>query len=417
MSHNNGNSEVILDVDHVWKIYCRNLKRAMWYGVKDLGREVIGMGRDRTQQDLRPGEFFAIKDASFQLNRGECVGLIGPNGAGKSTMLKIINGLVRPDAGEVKIRGNIGALIELGTGFNPILSGRENVYINASVLGMAKPEVDQLFDEIVEFAELAHVIDDPVKTYSSGMRVRLGFSVAANLRPNLLIMDEVLAVGDVGFRMKCFAHLRKLVDDGVSIILVTHAVSMLKRVANRAIVFGRGKITHDGDLDTGIAVYEEMMSVHQEKIDDRRNPKEQLARIESVTPVDVSGENQKEFNTDEQVNVQITIHCMEPIKNARIIAALASPIHGVISSVSSAQNDFPLNLHTGENVITLTYRNIPLLVGAYHFNVSLYGPELTDFYFRKSGSGNFLIVGPPIDALGMGISGIMKLDHGWRIDE
>ena len=226
-------SDVILDVDQVWKIYCRQLKRAMWYGLKDLGREMLGAGRDRTVGDLRAGEFFAVRDASFQVRQGECVAMIGPNGAGKSTMLKMINGLVRPDSGSVTIRGQIGALIELGTGFNPVLSGRENIYINAAVLGMGSREVDRIFDKIVKFAELGHVIDDPIKTYSSGMRVRLGFSVAANLRPQLLLMDEVLAVGDVGFRMKCFKHLNELAASGVSIILVTHAVGMLQRVRNQ----------------------------------------------------------------------------------------------------------------------------------------------------------------------------------------
>ena len=140
----------------------------------------------------------------------------------------MINGLIRPNRGSISIRGKIGALIELGTGFNPVLSGRENIYVNASILGLTRNDVDKVLDEIVEFAELGHVIDDPIKTYSSGMKVRLGFSVAANLKPNLLIMDEILAVGDVGFRMKCFGHLRKLIDNGVAIILVSHAISMLQ---------------------------------------------------------------------------------------------------------------------------------------------------------------------------------------------
>ena len=152
MYHTSSQSnDVILDVNHVWKIYCRNLKRAMWYGVKDLGREVIGAGKDRTHHDLRTGEFFAVRNASFQIRTGECVAMIGPNGAGKSTMLKMINGLIKPDSGNIQIRGKTGALIELGTGFNPILSGRENIYINAAVLGLGKTDVDRIFDKIVEF--------------------------------------------------------------------------------------------------------------------------------------------------------------------------------------------------------------------------------------------------------------------------
>ena len=201
MNQSTDKSNLILDVNDVSKVFCRNLKRAMRYGLYDLGKEIIGRGADRAEGKLRPGEFYSVRDANFQIGPGECVALIGPNGAGKSTMLKMINGLIKPDRGEIRIKGKIGALIELGTGFNPILSGRENVYINAAVLGMTRREVDEVFDEIVDFAELHDVMDAPVKTYSSGMRIRLGFSVAANLRPQLLLIDEVLAGGDVGFRM------------------------------------------------------------------------------------------------------------------------------------------------------------------------------------------------------------------------
>ncbi|HMP78155.1 MAG TPA: ATP-binding cassette domain-containing protein, partial [Pirellulaceae bacterium] len=148
----------VLQVRQVWKKYCRNLKRAMWYGVRDLTAHLVGWHRRQAVKDnLRAGEFYAVKNATFSLPPGQCLAMIGPNGAGKSTMLKLINGLIRPDAGEIRIRGRVGALIELGTGFNPILSGRENVYVNAAVLGMKRRQVDELFDEIVEFAELAHV--------------------------------------------------------------------------------------------------------------------------------------------------------------------------------------------------------------------------------------------------------------------
>ena len=276
--------------------------------------------------------------------RGECVAMIGPNGAGKSSMLKMINGLVKPDAGQITIRGKIGALIELGTGFNPVLSGRENIYINAAVLGMKKQEVDRLFDSIVDFAELGHVIDDPIKTYSSGMRVRLGFSVAANLRPQLLLMDEVLAVGDVGFRMKCFAHLRELVKQGVSIILVTHAVGMLQRVATRAVVFGDGKIIHDGDLETGCTIYEETMGASDRQREKQQESTDQLARVESVDVVDETGCPRNEFETGETVKVNIRLGCRQPVRNARLVVALCSPVHGTLTSVSTPYQGISFDL-------------------------------------------------------------------------
>ncbi len=408
--------DVILDVSHVWKIYCRNLKRAMKYGVRDLSREIIGRGHDRSQAELRAGEFFAVRDASFQLRKGECLGMIGPNGAGKSTMLKMVNGLIRPDAGEIVVRGKTGALIQLGTGFNPVLSGRENIYINAAILGLSKAEVDRRMDKIVEFAELAHVIDDPIKSYSTGMRMRLGFSVAANLRPQLLILDEVLAVGDVGFRMKCFAHLNELVKSGVSIILVTHAVSMLQRVATRSVVFGEGKIVFDGDLETGTTVYEEMMHVsNQKRIPQEESAHRSNAFIENIEVLNDLNQPQTEFDTGNPVKLQIRVQSQEAVKNARLVVALASPVHGTLFSTSTAYQDVQFDIQKSGNQVTLTFDQIPLLVGAYYFNVSLYGPGTTDFYDRRTGQAMFRITGPPTDANGMGIHGVAKMDHGWTV--
>lgn len=409
-------SDVILDASHVWKIYCRNLKRAMMYGVRDLGRELVGRGRDRTHHDLRPGEFFAVRDADFQVRKGECVAMIGPNGAGKSTMLKMINGLIKPDSGSIAIRGQIGALIELGTGFNPILSGRENIYINAAVLGLKKQAVDQIFDEIVEFAELGHVIDDPIKTYSSGMRVRLGFSIAANLRPQLLLMDEVLAVGDVGFRMKCFAHLNRLVESGVSIILVTHAVGMLQRVATRSIVFGQGKIVHDGDLETGCTIYEEMLGASDRVRAKQKEQAPQQAGIGEVEVCNQRGEPQLEFETGERVTLRVNINVTQPIEDARLVVALCSPVHGVLTSVSTSYQGVRFDVDVPGRIVTLDFPEIPLLIGSYHFNISLLGPGPTDFYHRSSLRGVFRIVGPPTDALGYGLNGITKIPHGWNLN-
>ncbi|QEG21513.1 ABC transporter ATP-binding protein [Mariniblastus fucicola] len=420
MSQQPDNSNLILDVNDVSKVFCRNLKRAMRYGLHDLGKELIGRGADRAEGKLRPGEFYSVRNASFKIEPGECVALIGPNGAGKSTMLKMINGLIKPDKGEIKIRGKIGALIELGTGFNPILSGRENIYINAAVLGMTKRDVDEVFDEIVDFAELHHVIDAPVKTYSSGMRIRLGFSVAANLRPQLLLIDEVLAVGDVGFRMKCFKHLRTLVASGVSIILVTHAVGMLQRVATRAVVFNRGRIVHDGDLDAGCAVYEEILGASERVRTERLQKESRDAEIAEVTVLDSKGNENTEFQTGDSLAVRIRLKSKKLIKNARVIVALNSPSVGVVASMSTAYQevrfDVDPQLHPDGRVITLAFKDLQLLLGAYHFNISLFGPETTEFFHRRSGCGNFRIVGPPIDMYGMGIHGIMKIDHDWELE-
>lgn len=412
--------EMVLDVDHVWKIYCRNLKRSLRYGVQDLGREILGKGRDRTRSDLRPGEFCAVKDAHFQVRSGECVGMLGPNGAGKSSMLKMINGLIKPDSGSITIRGSIGAMIELGTGFNPVLSGRENIYINGSILGISKSEIDAKFEEVVEFAELADVIDAPIMTYSSGMKMRLGFSIGANLRPKLLLIDEVLAVGDVGFRMKCFAHLRKLVEEGVCIILVTHAVAMLNRVATRSIVFDRGSIIHDGDLETGCVVYEETMGA-SDRVGNKGQSKAQSSKtglsIGTVEVVDNHGNANTEFETGQDVIVKVEVKGAHAAEDLNLVAALWSPVHGRIASMSSASQNVEFGVgRDSTTTVTLRFEKVPLLLGAYHFNLSLYGPVSTDFHHRVSGIGNFRIVGPPTCSLGRGVNGIFKINHQWKID-
>jgi len=421
MSQNSDNSNLILDVNDVSKVFCRNLKRAMRYGLYDLGKELIGRGEDRAEGKLRAGEFYSIRNANIQIGPGECVALIGPNGAGKSTMLKMINGLIKPDRGEIRIKGKIGALIELGTGFNPILSGRENVYINAAVLGMTKREVDEVFDEIVDFAELHDVMDAPVKTYSSGMRIRLGFSVAANLRPQLLLIDEVLAVGDVGFRMKCFKHLRTLVASGVSIILVTHAIGMLQRVATRSVVFNRGRIVHDGELDAGCAVYEEILGATERTRTERlQKDSTRDAEIADVEVLNHKGQPQNEFNTNDSFKIRILLKSKKKVENARVVVALNSPSIGTVSSVSSKFQEFRFEIdpatHPDGRSITLSFSNVPLLLGAYHFNISLYGPETTEFFHRRSGCGTFRIVAPEVDVYGMGISGLMHLDHDWKLE-
>ncbi len=237
-------TEPLIRVEGLSKKFCRSLKKSLWYGLQDIGSEVLGRrhGHDGT---LRPEEFWAVKDVHFELNRGECLGLIGHNGAGKTTLLRMLNGLIKPDQGRIELRGKVGALIALGAGFNPILSGRENIYVNASVLGMDKRKVDAKFDEIVEFAELAEAIDAPVQTYSSGMSVRLGFAIAAILiEPDILLLDEVLAVGDIGFAIKCLNAVRQL-GTRSAIVFVSHNLTHVSRFCSRVMVMEQGQVLLD----------------------------------------------------------------------------------------------------------------------------------------------------------------------------
>lgn len=246
--------DTLIRVEGVSKKFCRSLKKSLWYGMQDLGNEIRGH-RHGGDGQLRADEFWAIDNVSFELKRGECLGLIGRNGAGKTTLLRILNGLIKPDCGRIEMRGRVGALIALGAGFNPILTGRENIYVNASVLGFTRQEITSKVDEIIEFSELAEFIDMPVQSYSSGMNVRLGFSIASTLNPDILLLDEVLAVGDAAFRAKCFDRVGKLLKQ-CGVIFVSHDSVQVSRICDKCLYLRGGSLVSLGDTLEVLERYE-----------------------------------------------------------------------------------------------------------------------------------------------------------------
>jgi lipopolysaccharide transport system ATP-binding protein len=260
--------ETLVVAEHVSKKFCRSLKRSLWYGVRDVAGTLVPWARaDRhasrgqgalvhaQRPPLRREEFWAVEDISFELRRGDCLGVIGHNGAGKSTLLKILNGLIPPDGGRITTHGRVAALIELNAGFNPILTGRENIYNQAALLGFGRAETESKFDKIVEFADIGEFLDMAVQNYSSGMRVRLGFAVAAQMEPDVLIIDEVLAVGDVAFRFKCLNALAELMRSA-AVIFVSHTMPQVFRLCTELIVMDHGLVTYQGtNVAEGTGVY------------------------------------------------------------------------------------------------------------------------------------------------------------------
>ena len=207
---------------------------------------------------FRPGkteDFWALKDISFEVQKGETLGIIGPNGSGKSTILKLIAGVMAPNSGSVAVHGKIAPLIELGAGFHPELSGRENIYLNATILGLRRKEIDAKFNEIVNFADLGEFIDTPIKHYSSGMYMRLAFAVAVHTTPDILLMDEILAVGDVTFQKKCFKKMEEFRKSGVTIVFISHSLEMVGDFCERTIFLEEGKLKKIGRTDEVIAFY------------------------------------------------------------------------------------------------------------------------------------------------------------------
>ncbi len=240
-----------LEVRGLAKRYCRDLRRSLRYGLADIARELLGRPRD----ELRAAEFWALRDVSFAIPAGECVAVLGPNGAGKSTLLRLIQGRLAPDRGEIVVRGRVAAIGDVGVGLDPLLSGRDNVLRAATLRGLARDEAAQRYATIVEFAGLGDWIAAPVQTYSSGMRARLGYAVAAHLDPDLLLIDEALAVGDVAFRRRCLRHLGNLVERGCAVLLVTHDLYAAQILCSRALLLERGEVRFLGSTEEAVARY------------------------------------------------------------------------------------------------------------------------------------------------------------------
>lgn len=249
--------DTVINVEGVSKKFCRSLKYTMLYGARDVARDLFGFAG--ITNGLRQDEFWALNDVTFEVKRGECVGLIGPNGAGKSTLLKLLNGVTFPDKGTIKVAGRVGALLELGAGFHPLLTGRENIRLNAAILGLSKEAITRKLDEIVEFAGLEEFIDSPVKHYSSGMYVRLGFAIAVHAEPDILLVDEALAVGDSLFQSKCFAKFSEFKLCGVAVILVSHNLDTVTSYCDRALLLGHGKVMGIGTPKVMVDQYNKLM--------------------------------------------------------------------------------------------------------------------------------------------------------------
>ncbi len=245
-----------------------------WWLTKVRGKEDPFLKIDELNDSATKGQsdiVWSLKDLNFEIEQGDTVGIIGRNGAGKSTLLKMLNGLISPDAGSIEMNGKIGALIELGAGFNPILTGRENIYNNAAVIGFSKKEIDAKFDSIVEFAEIGDFLDMPVQNYSSGMKVRLGFAIAAQMEPDILIVDEVLAVGDLGFKIKCINRIQQLLKS-TAVILVTHAMTQISNVCTRVILMNKGQVEFSGtDIGMGIEKYFLNFSSNEQRVISSKN--------------------------------------------------------------------------------------------------------------------------------------------------
>ncbi|MEO0935203.1 MAG: ABC transporter ATP-binding protein, partial [Cyanobacteria bacterium J06641_2] len=352
--------------------FCRDLKRSLFYGLRDIASEVTG-GK-RKSDTLRKNEFWAIDNVSFKLHRGEALGLVGSNGAGKSTILRIISGLIKPDTGTVKVRGRVAPLIALGAGFNPILSGRENIYANMSILGLPTSEIEKRFDEVVEFAEISDAIDAPVQTYSSGMAARLGFACAVHIEPDILLIDEVLAVGDVKFKMKCHRKLSELRQKGTAFILVTHNSHSILNICESSIYLKKGQLIASGDTEKVIRKYEEDLCLSGKENALGRmvlpaKPKEKSNGLDIVSLCfkDEQDNNLETLFTGEPAYLCVECKSYEHIKtgNLGMLVTALSGGEGLVLYMTSNSDNHDLEIPVGKSEIRMYMPYCSMIPGVY----------------------------------------------------
>ena len=380
-------AEVLIEVDDVSKKFCRSLKKSLVYGFQDVGTELLG----RTNKPiLRSDEFWAIKDVSFQIRRGECLGLIGPNGAGKSTLLKLLNGLIMPNTGSITVRGNMRALIELGAGFDPVLTGLENIYNQAAIHGMSHHEVNQKLDKILAFADIGDFIHTPVQNYSSGMRVRLGFAIAAQMEPDILILDEVLAVGDAGFRAKCYSAISEIVKSA-AVIFVSHSMAHMSRLAQDCLVLDKGKVHFIGKTESAVIEYQKLCSRSgsdptQENFlaDSKENAERfgsQEVSIKQLKIIDKSGEESQIFSYGDPVKMTLSIKSEIDVESLVVDIGFYTMENEVAAECNNFVKAELISIQAGETIsVELVIPEMTLNPGAYKLSALLLSHNMTTHF-------------------------------------
>ena len=402
--------EVLIRVEGVSKKFCRTLKRSLMYGVQDLFKEMSGQSRGRM---LRNKEFWALEDISFNVQRGEAIGLVGLNGAGKSTLLRLLSGLIKPDKGRIIVRGRVGALIQLGAGFNPVLTGRENVFLNASILGIPTKEIRKNFDAIVDFAGVDGFIDTPVRSYSSGMKVRLGFSVAMYLRPDILLVDEVLAVGDVSFRNKALAKMQGLTESGATVVFVSHNLAQVDRLCDRAIYLSDGKLAAVGPTSEILNRY--VTSVHDDDSHIFHHPgTEEYLWIKNVAVLDNALARVDKFVSGEPLTIRIDLEVRAFLERPHFTLMIQSAdLIQPLATLSQEETDDRPSLAPGLHQIDIRVPRMPLLAGSYMLFMAVNTPNDLGLYGRISNLAVVDIVSPPDQYCQYGPG--VEIESEWRI--
>jgi ABC-type polysaccharide/polyol phosphate transport system ATPase subunit len=319
----------------------------------------------------RKEDFWALKDVSFDVPRGQALGIIGHNGAGKSTILKLLSRITTPSVGEIMINGRLSALIEVGSGFHPELTGRENIYLNGSILGMMRREITKKLDSIVTFAELRQFIDTPVKRYSSGMYVRLGFSIAAHLNPDILLLDEVLAVGDAAFQQKCIERITELKQGGKTIVFISHDLRAVQKLCDRVILLNRGQVEADGDPAETIALYQNMSQQFGAGVGSHVQEPSREAVVTSLTFYGEEGNECLSFETGKPMKAVLNYQVHQPLTDVIFEVQFYSQEGRLTTFFSSETTGAQIDLEPGEGSIAFDCASVGLGPGVYFVDTGI----------------------------------------------
>lgn len=397
-------SEYAIDIQNITKTY------NMYKKPSDRFKEALSPSK-KSYHDL----FYALKDVNMQIEKGEMIGFVGENGSGKSTILKIITGVLTPTSGSMTIDGKISALLELGSGFNPEYSGYENIFLNGMVLGFSREEMKERVDDVIQFADIGDHLYQPVKTYSSGMFVRLAFAVAINVDPDILIVDEALAVGDLEFQLKCMEKFTEIKNSGKTILFVSHDVNSIRRFCDRTFWLKNGEVVEYGDTMDVTTNYENFLkkksikTVDREKTIQNEETVPDIIEVEKATLLNYALEPLDIVQQDEKVILKLEY----TVKNDTI----KSPVCGV--AIRTVDNNYVCGLNTlldevkipwkkGKNVFYLEYGKMSLLTGEYYFDIAFFEEHATVPLVYKTKYLNMFISGRYAG------EGIVILDHEWK---
>ncbi len=379
-------SDAIIKVENLGKKYIiGHQKQEKYTALRDvIGNSVKSIFKPNSKTRNTQEEFWALKDINFEINQGDRVGIIGRNGAGKSTLLKILSRITEPTKGQIKIKGRVASLLEVGTGFHPELTGRENIFLNGAILGMSRVEIKKKFDEIVAFAEVEKFLDTPVKRYSSGMYVRLAFAVAAHLEPEILIVDEVLAVGDAQFQKKCLGKMKDVGKEGRTVIFVSHNIGAISSLCNKGIYLNSGILKYQGTIQKSVDCY---LKIHQSQNYDYPPGiifREKLGKIElerdsfkiiEVSLLDRNYQPKPITKTWDHVKIRIRYYSPRNVDCGSVILEI-STLTGtrLIQYSTSPLSGLSIFIKQGESYIDCVIPSLPLSAGSYNFGVGLAVP-------------------------------------------